>query len=77
MKDKFIVFNVIVFIVLLVLFSIGGSIDNGVKYSFAGYSLLNPVDGENYHFTGLILQVFSAIGILIQLVFVNKELQHE
>ncbi len=77
MKNKFIVFNVIVFVVFLVLFSIGGSIVNEVSYTFAGNSFLNQVDGENYHFTGLILQVFSAIGILIQLVFVNKELQHE
>ena len=59
MKNIFIVFNVVVFIVFLVLFNTGTSMDNGVDFTFAGYSLLNPVDGKNYHITGIILQVFS------------------
>lgn len=77
MIKKFIIFNVIVFLVFLVLFRTGTLMDNVVDYDFAGYSFSNPVNGKNYHFTGIILQVFSVIGVLIQLVFVNKKLSND
>ena len=74
MKDKFLGFNIIVFAVLIMLFIIGGGLDSNIHYVFAQNSWINPIVREYYHFTGIILQIFSALGVLIQLVFINKKL---
>lgn len=70
---KFIVFNTIVFFILLIVFLTGLNLENHIRYDFSGNSFLNPVNSEYYYFTGIILQVFSLLGILIQLVFVSKK----
>ena len=75
MKSKFWIFNIIVFFVFFMLFSFGSnSMESSIDYVFSGNSWLNPVSEEIYNFTGIILQGFSAIGVLIQLIFVNIKL---
>lgn len=71
---KFYVFNLIVFLVLLITFVTGSFMVNEIRYTFAGNSWLNPVSGEIYSITGIILQVLSGIGLIIQLIFVNIKL---
>jgi hypothetical protein len=74
MKSKFVIFNVIVFAVLVILYVVGVSLNSNIQYGFAGNSWLNPVDAEYYNLEGMILQIFSVCGALIQLVFVNLKL---
>jgi len=45
-----------------------------IRYTFAGNTWLNPVSGEIYLFNGIILQVLSGIGLIIQLIMVNIKL---
>ncbi len=71
---KFVGFNLIVFMFLLSLFIIGAMMQNYIDYGFGGNNWTNPMTEAYYFFTGIILQVFSAIGVLIQLVFVSKKL---
>ena len=71
---KFYVFNIIVFLVLLIVFAIGSGINSEIKYTFAGHSFLNPVSGKSLMLTGIIMQVMSGIGMVVQLVMVNLKL---
>jgi len=72
--NKFIKFNSIVFIIFIILFIIGGYMNSRISFTYINNSILNPVAAENYHLSGFILQIFSAIGVLIQLGFINKKL---
>ena len=71
---KFLIFNSIVFMSFIIIFLIGSQMQNYIGYVFAGNSFINPVSSEHYYFTGMILQISSSIGILIQLVFVSKKI---
>lgn len=71
---KFYIFNLVVFIVLLLTFISGSSMTNEIRYTFAGNSFLNPVSGEIFQLSGIMMQVFSGIGMVVQLVMVNLKL---
>lgn len=71
---KFYIFNLVVFIVLLLTFISGSSMSNEIIYTFAGNSFLNPVSGEIFQLSGIVMQVFSGIGMVVQLVMVNLKL---
>jgi len=71
---KFYVFNAVVFLILFILFIRSFSLENTVLYSFAGGSIVNPIDGETRMYAGLALQIFSGLGMLIQLILVNVAL---
>lgn len=71
---KFYIFNLVVFIVLLLTFILGSSMSNEIRYTFAGNSFLNPVSGEVFQLSGIVMQVFSGIGMVVQLVMVNLKL---
>ena len=79
---KFYLFNLIVFLFLLLLYVIGSNMQSEIRNTFAGNNwlnpvtgeILNPVTGEIYVFNGIILQVFSGIGLIIQLIMVNIKL---
>ncbi len=71
---KFYIFNLIVFLLLLFLYVTGSYMQSEIRYTFAGNSWLNPVSGEIYLFNGIILQMLSGIGLLIQLIMVNIKL---
>ncbi|MFA5543951.1 MAG: hypothetical protein WDA47_09250 [Bacilli bacterium] len=71
---KFYIFNLIVFLFLLLLYATGSNMQSEIRYTFAGNTWLNPVSGEIYLFNGIILQVLSGIGLIIQLIMVNIKL---
>jgi len=71
---KFYIFNLVVFIVLLLTFISGSNMSNEIRYTFAGNSFLNPVSGEILQLSGIMMQVFSGIGMVVQLVMVNLKL---
>ena len=71
---KFYIFNLVVFIVLLLTFISGSNMSNEIRYTFAGNSFLNPVSGEILQLSGIVMQVFSGIGMVVQLVMVNLKL---
>ena len=71
---KFYIFNLVVFIVLLLTFISGSYMSNEIIYTFAGNSFLNPVSGEILQLSGIMMQVFSGIGMVVQLVMVNLKL---
>ena len=72
MRDnKFLKFNLIVFIIFVVLFVVGGYMSNRISFAYYGSILSNPLSGKYYYLSGLILQIFSAFGVLIQLIFMN------
>ena len=71
---KFYIFNLVVFIVLLLTFISGSNMSNEIRYTFAGNSFLNPVSGEILQLSGIVMQVFSGIGMIVQLVMVNLKL---
>ncbi len=71
---KFYIFNLVVFIILLLTFISGSNMSNEIRYTFAGNSFLNPVSGEILQLSGIVMQVFSGIGMVVQLVMVNLKL---
>ena len=71
---KFYIFNLVVFIVLLLTFISGSSMSNEIRYTFAGNSFLNPASGKIFQLSGIVMQVFSGIGMVVQLVMVNLKL---
>jgi len=71
---KFYIFNLVVFIVLLLTFISGSNMSNEIRYTFAGNSFLNPVSGEILQLSGIVMQVFSGIGMVVQLMMVNLKL---
>lgn len=74
---KFYVFNLIVFIFLLTIFITGSTISNEITYTFGGNSYLNPISGKTIVFHGFIMQIFSGVGMIIQIIFVNTKLIKE
>lgn len=72
--NKFFWFNGILALILIGLFFVGSHMHNYIDYGFGGDSWLNPVTEAYYYFGGMIIQVFSAVGLLIQLIFINREL---
>ena len=74
---KFYVVNLIIFVVLLLTFIAGFNSQNEIRYTFAGNSFLNAVSGEYINFNGIILQVFSGIGMIVQLVMVNLKMMQD
>jgi len=72
MKNKFYMFNGIIFIILLFLFITSYLQDSiQITYHFAGNNIFNQHSGETHHLHVLILQSFTALGMLVQLIFVN------
>ena len=74
---KFYVVNFIIFVVLLLTFITGFTTQNEIRYMFAGNSFLNQVSGEYINYNGLILQVFSGLGMIVQLIMVNLKMMQE
>lgn len=64
-------FDGIILFIFIVIFVSSNDFENGIRYTFSGNSFLNPVNGEIHNYLGIILQIFSAVGILIQLTFIN------
>lgn len=74
---KFYVVNMIVFVILLLTFIAGFNTQNEIRYSFAGNTFLNPVSGEYFNYNGIILQVFSGLGMIVQLIMVNLKMMQD
>lgn len=74
---KFYVVNSIIFVILLLTFIAGFNIQNEIRYYFAGNSFLNAVSGEYINYNGIILQVFSGLGMIVQLIMVNLKMMQE
>ena len=64
-------FDGIILLIFIIIFVSSNDFENGIRYTFSGNSFLNPVNGEIHDYLGIILQIFSALGILIQLIFIN------
>jgi hypothetical protein len=72
MKKRFFIFNGIIFIILFVAFA--SSLSNNaieITYYFAGNNILNQHSAASHKTHTLVLQIFSGLGLLIQLIFVN------
>lgn len=74
---KFYVVNLIIFVILLLTFIAGLNTQNEIRYTFAGNSFLNAVSGEYINYNGIILQVFSGLGMIVQLIMVNLKMMQD
>ncbi len=74
---KFYIVNLIIFVVLLLTFITGFNSQNEIKYYFAGNSFLNAVSGQYINYNGIILQVFSGLGMIVQLIMVNLKMMQD
>ncbi|MDF2700842.1 MAG: hypothetical protein K0Q49_2405 [Haloplasmataceae bacterium] len=72
MKKSFIIFNLITFIIFLIILTTNLGINYDVDYYFSNNNLLMPVSGID--FTELLFKIFSLSGMLIQYYFINKKL---
>jgi hypothetical protein len=72
MKKRFYIFNSVIFVFLLFLFITSLSNDSiEIVYYFAGNNILNQHSGASHQVHILVLQIFSGLGLLLQLIFVN------